>query len=330
LHHRLLLPALAGLLAIAGCSTVEPLAVAVPAGAQARVELDRTPFFPQEDHQCGPAALATVMTAAGAPAAPDDLVAGVFLPGRAGSLQLDLLGATRRRGLLPYVLPGMPGAMLAEVAAGRPVLALQNLGVDSAPIWHYAVIVGYDAARNDIVLRSGSRRRLLMSWPRFLRSWERGGRWSVVVLQPGELPASAEPAAYLEACAGLEAAGMPDAAAAAYAAAAARWPENALVQLGLGNAAYARGDLLTAVAAYARGASLAPTSAPLHNNLAQALLDAGCHQHAAGHARRALRLAAGGSFEAAARDTLDQAERALAEGEEPASCQALAAAALVP
>ena len=325
-----MVPALGCWLVLAGCSASSPLAAALPAGAPVEIELDDTPFFPQELHQCGPAALATVVTAAGVPVEPEDLVAEVFLPDRAGSLQLDLVGAARRRGLLPYALPQEPAAILAELAAGRPVLALQNLGVESMPIWHYAVVVGYDARRNRVVLRSGDRRRLQMSWRRFVGSWERGGRWSIVVVRPGTMPAVAEAVAYLEACSGLEAAGMPEAAAAAYAAAAARWPENATAQLGLGNVAYARGDLTTAVAAFARGVALAPESVSLHNNLAQALLDIGCPHAAVIPARRAAQLAVGGSLEAQVRDTLDDVERAMAQRNDSGVCGEGHAAAHLP
>jgi hypothetical protein len=34
---------------------------------------------------------------------------------------------------------------LREVAAGNPVLVLQNLSFAWAPVWHYAVVMGYDA-----------------------------------------------------------------------------------------------------------------------------------------------------------------------------------------
>jgi hypothetical protein len=42
-------------------------------------------------------------------------------------LQPELLGATRRHGLIPYVLAPDPSALTAELAARRPVLVLQNV-----------------------------------------------------------------------------------------------------------------------------------------------------------------------------------------------------------
>jgi tetratricopeptide (TPR) repeat protein len=305
---------------LSGCASVAPLGSMLPPGGPSRVELLDTPFFPQEDHQCGPSALATVLEASGSPARPEQLVAEVYLPGREGSLQQELLAATRRRGRLAYVLSGEADALLAEVQAGRPVLVLQNLGVDAYPIWHYAVLIGFDAQRNDVILRSGRQQRLLMSWSRFEGSWRRGGQWAMTVLPPGTLPARPSLPAYLDACAGLEAAGMLDAAAAAYAAASQRWPRSSLVELGTGNVAYARGDLRGAVAAYQRGIDLSPSDAALRNNLAQALLDSGCVGRARVQARQAAELARGTLLETDVRETLESVEAAAASRGPSASC----------
>ena len=78
-----------------------------------RIELEETPFFPQEELQCGPAALATALGAAGVPADPAELVPEVFTPGLEGSLQPEMLGAVRRRGLLPYEISGDLDALAA-------------------------------------------------------------------------------------------------------------------------------------------------------------------------------------------------------------------------
>ncbi len=303
-------PALLLLSWLSGCASVAPLGSALPPGAPARIELLDAPFFPQQDHQCGPSALATVLEASGTAAVPEQLVAEVYLPGREGSLQQELLAAARRRGRLAYVLPEDPGALLAEVEAGRPVLILQNLGIDAHPLWHYAVLIGFDAVRNQVLLRSGRQDRLVMSWQRFEGSWRRGGRWAATMLEPGTLPAQPIALNYLDACAGLEAAGMLDGAASSYAAAADRWPENPLVHLGQGNVAYARGDLRAAVGAYRRGVRLAPADAALRNNLAQALLDSGCAEQALAEAREAAELAQGSALAADVRVTLESAMRA--------------------
>ena len=300
---RAALPGAALLLGLAGCAASPPLASGLAPTLPRTLELRETPFFPQQDYQCGPAALATVLQSSGVAVEPAALAPQVYLPERHGSLQAELIAATRRHGRLPYLLPGNGDALLAELAAGRPVLVLQNLRFQALPAWHYAVLIGYDATRNVAVLRSGRRERLEMRWQSFARSWHFGGRWAMTTLVPGVMPANAEAARYLESAAGLEAAGQPGGANIAYEAAIARWPDEPFAWLGRGNIAYAEGRLAAAADAYARAVTLRPDDASARNNLAQALADSGCLVAARRQVNRASVLAAGSVLAAAVEAT---------------------------
>jgi hypothetical protein len=161
------------------------------------VELTDVPFHPQVTDQCGPAALATILNSVDVPVSPDDLRSRVYIPGREGSLQIELLAATRHHGRIPYVINPDVNAIVAELHAGRPVLLLQNLGPKLMPTWHYAVVVGYLPAERQFVLRSGDRQRLLMGASKLIRTWQRGDSWAIVALRPGSLPANAAPERYL-------------------------------------------------------------------------------------------------------------------------------------
>jgi tetratricopeptide (TPR) repeat protein len=294
--------ALASLLA--GCAASPPLASGLPAAAPRAIELAATPFFPQEEFQCGPAALATLLVASGIDVTPEALRPEVYLPGREGSLSLELVAAARRHGRLPYVLAATAHEMIAELEAGRPVLVLQNLGAGPLPVWHYAVLIGYDAERNVAVLRSGRERRLEMKWQRFAGSWHRGGRFAFTTLPPGVVPAHAQPARFIEAAAGLEAAGQRQAAGAAFDAATARWPGEPLAWLGRANVAFAEGRLEEAADGYVRVIQLAPEDAAARNNLAELLFEAGCPEKARRQVERAAALAAGTPLEPAVADSL--------------------------
>jgi len=306
-------------LALCGCATQGPLLVpAGPGALPPRVELVETLFFPQRDYQCGPAALATVLAAAGVPVPADDLVAEVYLPGRRGSLQAELIAATRSRGLLPYVVPPSSQSLLEQVAAGRPVLVLQKTGAGPWPGWHYAVVVGYDTREDRIVLRSGTDARLEMSAARFLATWDRADRWALVVLAPGELPANPDFARFMQAAAGLEATGRSEVAARAYEAATREWPMAALPQLGLANLAYTRGDLAGAEQGFRAAIERAPGDAAARNNRASVLLSLGCPLAARREIARAAMLADAGPYEAAVAATRGEIEAA--RGPDAAGC----------
>jgi tetratricopeptide (TPR) repeat protein len=263
--------------ALAGCAAppaVQQLTQSWPPGLAPRAELAGVPFFAQDEHECGPASLAMLLQAGGVAATPAQLSPEVYLPGRQGSLQQELLIAARRHGLPAYVLgPTLPD-LLAEVAAGHPVLVFQNISLPIYPIWHYAVVIGYDRERGSLLLHSGRTERLAMSLATFERTWARAGHWAMVALPASELPATAHEERFTAAVVALERLD-PHAARRAYAAALERWPEQPALLLGAGNAAYAQGDLAGAAEAYRRAVKTRPELADAWNNLAQVLMESG-------------------------------------------------------
>lgn len=267
-----------------------------------RMELSETPFFAQTAHQCGPAALATVLAASGQPVNPDLLARQVYLPQRRGSLQLEMLAATRRHGRLGVPIdPELP-ALLKTIAAGHPVLVLQNLSLAWLPRWHYAVVIGYDLDSGELILRSGGNPRLVVSLLAFERTWVRSGRWAMVALSPGALPPTVNEKEYLTAALAFEKLGKPSAALQAYDAAVRRWPASVAFWMGLGNAAYNLHDWSRAEQAYRRAAAAPGDPVPALNNLALALAAQGRRREAIEAAEQAV--AAGGFFSATARATL--------------------------
>jgi tetratricopeptide (TPR) repeat protein len=259
---------------LVGCATPQTdRLLASPTELPRQVELDEVAFFPQETHQCGPAALATVMSSTALNITPDELVPEVYLPGRKGSLQFELLAAARRHGRVPYVLSPQLDAITAELAAGNPVLVLQNLGIAVAPFWHYAVVVGYDLASAELILRSGRERRRVTSLSTFEHTWRRGDYWAVVVLPPEKIAQTAEELPYLQAVVALERLERWQDASTAYTSALQRWPESLGAHIGAGNSRYALGDLHGAEQMFRAAIHQHPQAAVAFNNLAQVLAD---------------------------------------------------------
>ncbi len=289
-------PAKAGVLLLcaawlAGCASpqVTQLVESPPLHLPPRIELERTPFYPQEDYQCGPAALAAVLAHAGSEVSPEALVGQVYVPGRKGSLQAEMVAAARRQGLLAYPLAPRLEDALHEVANGTPVVVLQNLSLEWIPIWHYAVLIGYDIPKREVVLRSGVTRRLTMAMSNFEHTWARSDYWSMVAVPPDRFPATATEEGYVKAAVALERV-APAAARRAYGAALERWPKDYVARMGSGNTAYAARDLESAEREYRRAATDHPEAPDAWNNLAQALLELGRKSEAAAAARRAVDL----------------------------------------
>lgn len=260
----------------AGCAAYPRLKLKEISAAETPRILSAVPFFPQTENQCGPAALAGVLGAAGVSISPETLSPQVYLPSREGSLQIELVAATRRAGLIPYVLSKEPRALLDEIEAGRPVLILQNLLTRIFPVWHYAVLIGIDPDANRLYLNSGTRQGLKMGARKFLRTWNWAGRWAMVALQPGSLPAMGDPMQYAEAVAAFEVVAGFKAALPAWEAAVRQWPRDSRAHLALGNSAYNQGDLTSAVRHYLQGLTLNESDPGLNNNLASVFGELGC------------------------------------------------------
>lgn len=265
-----------GATCLSGCATPQltQLENNWPSDLPAQIELKHVPFYAQEDFECGPAALAMVATAAGVTLRPEQLVDQVYLPGRKGSLQLEMLAAGRRQGLLAYPLAPRLEVVLREVAAGHPVIVFQNLSLPIYPVWHYAVVIGFERERQTLLLHSGRTEFLEMSLATFERTWARGQHWSMVLLPPAILPATAQPDVYATAAVALERV-HPQAALAAYTRALQAWPTQRAALLGRGNAAYALGQMDQAAQAYRHATEVQPDFADAWNNLAQVLMEQG-------------------------------------------------------
>lgn len=272
-----------------------------------RAELASTPFFPQTAYHCGPAALATLLGAIDVAVTPDDLAPQVYLPARKGSLQIEMLAAARRHGVLAVEIPDRLDALLEEIAAGHAVLVLQNLGLSWAPSWHYAVAIGFDRQDETLSLRSGTTRREVMSMHTFQHTWNRAGRWAFVALRPGELPATASEQKLLEATLAYARLAGAEEQARAFAAAAERWPDNLALLIGHGNAEVARGRLDAARSIFARATRRHPASGAAFNNLAHVLAELGDLTAAREAALTAMRLEDENA--ATARQTLAEIER---------------------
>jgi hypothetical protein len=288
---------------LSGCAGLFPqtasLRDGLPEGLPQQVELKSVPFFPQDEYQCGPAALATTLAATGVKVTPTQLVPQVYLPERKGSLQVEMLAAARRHGRVSYLLAPRFEDLLREVAAGNPVIVLQ----DQAPLgsWHYAVAVGYDYDEGDLILRSGETERQVLPFPAHEFMWRRSGYWAMVAMPPDRIPATAEEGPWLSAIAALERAGGAAAARVAYDTFLKRWPDNTGAAIGLANTHHAAGDLAAAEGVLREAARRSPDSVIVLNNLAQTLSDQGRHEEALPFIDRAK--AAGGPYAAAVEET---------------------------
>jgi tetratricopeptide (TPR) repeat protein len=275
--RRLLFIAIGLVCLLSGCSYYQQVGTGqIPS---ADIELTGTPFFPQEEYQCGPAALATLLASSDIEILPATLSTELYIPKRQGTLQLEIIDSIRRHNRIPYQIRPEMDAITAELKAGRTVLVLQNLGLKILPTYHYAVIIGV-LRDGSVVLRSGLAERLLMDRDDFMSTWAKAGKWGVIALKSDELPADNDINRYLEAVSRVEATGNIQLAEQCYQTVLYWHPQSELALFGLANTKYAKHQYTSAATLYSSLLKQNPDHAEAANNLAESLASLHCYQKA--------------------------------------------------
>jgi tetratricopeptide (TPR) repeat protein len=244
---------------------------------------------------------------AGFAVTPEMLKPEIYLPDRQGSLQVEMMTAARRHGAVAYQLAPVFNDLLREIAAGTPVVILQNLAFGWYPVWHYAVAIGYDLDSAEIILRSGLDERQLLPMSTFEYTWARSGYWAMVAMPPDRIPETAEEISYITAVSAAEKFMDSERALSEYLAVLKRWPGNLTALIGAGNSAYRLHDLNQAERSFRQAAQDHPDSVAAYNNLAQTLADQARYEEALEVARHAVNL--GGPLLQTVQETLADIER---------------------
>lgn len=292
------------LLLLSACARNPVLLQSTYSDLPPQVELQSVPFYAQTEFQCGPATLAMVLNHQGIETDVEQLIPQVFLPERDGSVQPEMLATVRRYEQLAYPIRGTMDALLGHLAAGDPVVVMQNLALPIYPMWHYAVAIGYDLRNETLILRSGEVERHSMSFSRFDATWARTERWGFVVAAPGTLPAGITARNALEAISAYEEGHGPKATLSSWQAFVERHPANAMGQFALGNAFYADQQPDKASEAFERATELDKEMGAAWLNLGLLLLQSDMPENA----REALTNAAAiaGDWQTRAQQLLDE------------------------
>lgn len=258
--------------------------------ASRSIEIPNVPFINQEAGHCGPATLTMSMQAVGANTDLKTITSQVFTPGMKGSLQADMIGATRRNGLLALPIENLEN-LLREIAAGNPVIVFENLALSWLPQWHYALVYGYDLDQEVIVMHSGQEKAKRWDLRKFERSWKLADYWGLVVLPPDRLSATADELAHLTAASMVEKQGLIENSFKAYTAILKRWPQSLGALVGSGNYHFSKGDFPAATRSLSLAIKYHPQSATAWHNLAVAQQKANQIAQAKRSALEAVRLA---------------------------------------
>lgn len=160
------------------CSSVEPLkgnAITIPG----------VPFYPQEDHQCGPSSLATVMNfwqvRQNKGLIPiEEITKAIYSPGARGALPADLENYPVKRGFKTHQYTGSVADVRKHVDDGVPIVILVDQGLSVYQINHFMVAVGY--TDTGIIFHNGRKQNAVVTNSRLEKIWKKTGYWTLRVV----------------------------------------------------------------------------------------------------------------------------------------------------
>lgn len=281
-------------------------------------QIAQVPFYPQQDYFCGPTTLAEVAGFYGLNKSPKAIAPRTFIPGRQGSLQIEMAAATRQLGMLAYVQPRATMAqLLSLVAEDIPLIVLQNNSIAWLPQWHYAVVTGYDLDKAEVILHTGVTPNHRLNFATFERTWRRGNYWLLAMLPPDKASALLDPFLYTKASQDLLSTGQTGAGLTALENATQQWPQYWLAYFLLGNH-YFSAQPTVAANWFEKGLPAAQHQIAYLNNYALLLSSLACHEKASQLINNALRQAPEDSN---LLDSQQQIIKAQQDAQDGAQCQ---------
>ena len=143
--------------------------------------IEGVPFIPQRDYYCGPASLAMVLRYLGTDVDQDAIASELFIKSIKGTLNFDLEFYARRRGFEARSFRGSLEEVKAHLRQNHPLIVFQDLGLGPYEVPHFAVLIGYNDTRGEVIAHSGTTEYKVMSYQGFLRTWDRRQRWTLLI-----------------------------------------------------------------------------------------------------------------------------------------------------
>lgn len=145
--------------------------------------LSDVPFFPQDDYQCGPAALATVMNywyirQGGAERIGiDEITKAIYSPGARGVLPSDLENYPKKKGFSAQQFGGSVSDIRDHIDRGVPLILFVEYGLSFYQLNHFLVVTGY--TRDGIIVNSGRRQSETITNSDLEKVWKKTGYWAL-------------------------------------------------------------------------------------------------------------------------------------------------------
>lgn len=137
------------------------------------------PFYPQEDYQCGPASMASVLSYWNVRAEPDDIGKEIFSKSARGTLTIDMILYAKKNGFYAEQSKGSMEQLKNSVDSGYPIIVLVDYGISVFQINHFMVVTGYN--NDGVIVHSGKFPNRFISQKDFLSAWKKTDYWTLLI-----------------------------------------------------------------------------------------------------------------------------------------------------
>ncbi|MDD2782462.1 MAG: PA2778 family cysteine peptidase [Sulfuricurvum sp.] len=276
-YCRILFYAILAIFMVTGCTPKDPF----PSEQHYTSSTINVPFIPPRSELCGSTAIEMIASywqlqkSFSPKLSTQEIDARTLIPAKRGTLQIEMVTAARSNGLIAYPLEPTYDALFGELEANHPIIVLVNRSLSWHPLWHYVPVIGYDEQKRSIHAHFSDQPNEALSIATFAALWKRSGNWGIILLPPGEIPASVSVKTLLRAVYAFEKSGNSDEAIVTYKSALKRWPDNTDILFALANSSYNASHLIEAEENYRKLLTLNPTHPFALNNLAILLSHSG-------------------------------------------------------
>ncbi len=143
------------------------------------VPVGDVPFVKQKTNFCGPAALSSVLAYYGRARDQETIARKIYSQRLRGALITDMEDYAREEGFNTILEQGTVDSLKAEIAQGRPVIVLVDVGFWIVSKPHYLVLFSYDD--NGFTAHTGSRPSKRIAYATLKKQWNRMGNTYLVV-----------------------------------------------------------------------------------------------------------------------------------------------------
>jgi ABC-type bacteriocin/lantibiotic exporter with double-glycine peptidase domain len=141
--------------------------------------IDHVPFYPGEADQCGPVSLAGVLNYQGVSVTPEEISRAVFSKSAGGTLNIDMMLYTRKKGLHAEQYKGSLDDIRKNINLGYPLIILVDYGFSFYQRNHFMVIVGYN--EHGVIVNSGDTREQFVQEQDLLKIWKKTDFWTLLI-----------------------------------------------------------------------------------------------------------------------------------------------------